>query len=193
MPLSKRLAILVMVLACWSTLLAESPRNHVEINRKWLRQYIGEWETEVDVMMGPGEPHVKSSGSEKTRLLGDYWIVMESKSDIKGSASESLLTLGYDDARKKFVSSWVDTGTSMLWTFEGKLDPSGRILTMESEGGGIHILGKKPRFKEVTEFKTADHRVYTLSMRQDKGDWLVLTTLHAHRKVKPASSSSSTR
>jgi hypothetical protein len=46
----------------------------------------------------------------------------------------AVWTVGYDPQKKKYVGTWVDSVTPYLWTYEGSLDASGRILTLETEG-----------------------------------------------------------
>src|SRR5687767_5350132 len=68
----------------------------------WLQQLVGEWESEMEVFMVPGQPAVKGKGSEVVRMLGGFWLVGEGKGEMMGMKMSSLLTLGYDPEKKKY-------------------------------------------------------------------------------------------
>ena len=36
-----------------------------------------------------------------------------------GGTATTMLTLGYDPARKKYVGAWIDTVINHLWIYEG--------------------------------------------------------------------------
>lgn len=148
----------------------------------WLQNFVGEWVTDVEVTMVPGQPSMKGKGTERTRMLGGFWIVAEGTGEMPGMGTmNSILTLGYDPQKKKYVGTWVDSMMSYLWKYEGTLDPTGKILKLETEGPCPTKPGLS-KFKEVTEFKSKDHRVFTSSILGDDGKWTTMVTGHARRK-----------
>ena len=149
---------------------------------QWLQQFAGEWESEIEVMMQPGQPPMKAKGSETSRMIGGFWVIAEGKGDMMGMPFTSVLTLGYDSAKKKFIGTWIDSMTSYLWKYEGSVDSTGRILTLETEGPSPMDPGKVMKFKEVTEFKSKDHRVFTSTVLGDDGKWSTILTVHSKRK-----------
>ena len=46
---------------------------------------------------------------------------------------------------------------SHLWVYDGFLDTSERVLTLNSEGPNFAAEGKLGKFKDVIEFKSDDH------------------------------------
>jgi hypothetical protein len=52
------------------------------------------------------------------------------KGNFGGMPFEGHGTLGYDNAKKKFVSSWIDNmGTGIMY-LEGSYDPSSKMVTL---------------------------------------------------------------
>src|SRR5690606_8060253 len=100
-------------------------------------------------------------------MLGPFWLVATGKSEAMGHPYEHVLTLGYDAQASKYVGTWVDSMSGYLWKYEGKVDASGKILTLESEGPCPMTKGRLSKFREVTEFKSDDHRVFTSSILGD--------------------------
>ena len=151
----------------------------------FLQQFAGEWETEAEMTMAPGQPPEKCRGHESSRLLGGFWVVGEMEGQMPGGMGtmQGLILLGYDTDKQKYVGTWVDSTNGHQWEYEGTVDPSGRILTLETEGP---CLWKGPgaiaRFKEVVEFKSRDHRVFTSSIQNDDGTWTQMVTVNYRRK-----------
>ena len=62
-----------------------------------------------------------------------------------------LITLGFDPAKKKYVGSWVGSMMPQLWTYEGALDPTGRILALESQGPSFEDPTKTSLYRDTIE------------------------------------------
>jgi hypothetical protein len=149
---------------------------------EWLKLLVGEWESESECIAEPGKPPVKAKGTESARSLGGFWVLGEGKSEMGGMKFSNVLTIGYDPEKKKYVGTWVDSLTSVLWKYEGTVDATGKILTLETEGPCPMAPGKISKFKEVIEFKTPDHKVFTSSMQGDDGKWVTFVTVNSKRK-----------
>ena len=146
----------------------------------WLRRFEGDWDSEGEIVIGPNQPPIKVKGFDRARMIGGFWLVCEGRGE--GMDYESRLTLGYDEQKQKYVGTWVDSMTSFLWRYEGTVDATGRILTLETEGPQPDVPGKNVPFREVTEFKTDDHRVFTSLRLNADGQWLTLVTIHYRRR-----------
>jgi hypothetical protein len=150
---------------------------------EWLQQFVGKWDVTVEVTTEPGKPPIRGKGSESTRMLGGFWVIAEGKGEMEGTPGtiNSLLTLGFDANANKFVGTWIDSINSYLWKYEGKLDAARKVLTLETQGPCPLRTGLV-RFREVTEFKSKDHRVFTSSMLGEDGRWVTMVTAHYRRK-----------
>jgi hypothetical protein len=146
----------------------------------WLRRFEGDWDTEGEIQMDPNQPPMKVKGSDRSRMIGGFWLVSEGRGNEMNF--ESRLTLGYDEKKKKYVGTWVDSMSSYLWRYEGTVDPSGRILTLETEGPIPPDFTKTVKYREVTEFKSDDHRVFTSARVGPDGKWMTLVTIHSRRR-----------
>ncbi len=148
-----------------------------------LNKFVGEWETEFECYFEPGKPATKGKGTESARILGGFWVVADGKGELPGMGSmNSVLTVGYSPEKKKYVGTWIDSMSSHLWTYEGTVDASGKVLTFECEGPCPTQPGKLSKFREVTEFKSKDHRVFTSSIQGDDGKWNKMVTVTYKRK-----------
>ncbi len=151
---------------------------------KWLEQFVGEWESVSEASFEPGQPPMKCSATIKAKMLGGFWMVSETQSEMLGTKVEAVQTIGYDPEKQKYVGSWVDSMVNHMWKYEGSVDASGKLLTLEAEGPNFMTSGKLTMYRDAYEFKTKDHIVATSSMRGEDGKWVVFMTGHVHRKNK---------
>ncbi len=101
---------------------------------EWLKQLAGEWESESEIYMEPGKPPIKSKGTETARMIGGFWLQGENKGTIMDQPMTGILTVGFDPETKQYVGTWVDSMTSHLWKYEGKVDETGKTLTLATRG-----------------------------------------------------------
>jgi hypothetical protein len=148
---------------------------------EFLHQFVGEWESEMESEMGPGQPAMKCKGTMTSRMLGGFWVISESKTDMMGQTMNGIQTIGYDPAKKKYVGTWVDSMLNLMWQYEGSVDSTGKTLTLEAEGPNFMAEGKTTKFRDAYEFKSKDHIVATSSMLAD-GKWITFMNGNIRRK-----------
>jgi hypothetical protein len=149
---------------------------------EWLQQFAGEWETEAEASMEPGQPPMKCKGKATSRMLGSFWVITESEGDMLGMKVQAVQTIGYDAEKKKYVGTWVDSMVNYMWDYEGSVDSTGKKLTLEAEGPNFMTGGKSTKFRDTYEFKSKDHIESTSSMLGDDGKWVTFMTGQMRRK-----------
>src|SRR5262249_12439944 len=101
----------------------------------WLQKLVGDWTFETECIMGPDQPPEKFAGSERVRSLGGVWVLCEGRGETPGGGTGlTLMTLGYDPVKKRFVGSFIGSMMTHLWIYDGALDPAAKILTLDTEG-----------------------------------------------------------
>jgi Protein of unknown function (DUF1579) len=149
---------------------------------EWLQQLAGEWESEVEIFMVPGQPSIKGKGTESARMMGGFWLIGEGTGEMMGMKMTNMLTLGYDPEKKKYVGTWADSMSSYLWKYTGTVDADGKKLTLDTEGPCPMKPGVTSKFKEVIEIKDKDHKVFTSSILGDDGKWTTMIIAKSTRK-----------
>ncbi|GAB4382238.1 MAG: DUF1579 domain-containing protein [Elainellaceae cyanobacterium] len=161
-----------------STMPAQPRQEH-----QWLQKLVGEWTYEIEALMGPDQPPVKSTGTETVRSLGGLWILAEGQGEMGGCGpATTLMTLGYDPQKQRYVGTWIGSMMTYLWIYDGELDASETALTLNSDGPAMTGEEKLGKYKDVIEFKSDDHRVLTSHMLSDDGHWQRFMTAHYRRK-----------
>ena len=148
----------------------QPPKVEPTKQHEWLRQLVGEWDGDV------------GDGVANARMLGGLWLVSDVKVMIGDTTMTAVWTVGYDPQKKKYVGTWVDSVTPYLWTYEGSLDASGRILTLETEGPNPTAGGKMTKMRDAIEITDKEHFALSSSMRDDAGKWNTFMTVNYRRK-----------
>lgn len=163
----------------------ESLKEHA-----WLQQLVGEWTYESE-SVAPAEPaseqcgggtEVKCTGRETVRGLGPLWIVAEGRGEMPGGGQmQTVMTLGYDPKRSRFVGTWICSMMTHMWLYEGWLDEEERVLTLESEGPDMSGKGTTVKYRDVIEVGSGDHRTLSSFGPGEDGGWRRLMTAHYSR------------
>jgi hypothetical protein len=144
-------------------------------NHKMLEEGVGSWTYTVKMWMSPDAPAMESSGTSVARaVFGGRYVITEhtGKMQMPGADGKmqdmefkGMATEGYDNAKKKFVSSWIDNmGTGVMY-MEGTYDPATKTLTYSGEYE--MIPGTKTKVRETIKFTDKNHR--TFEFYEDRG------------------------
>ena len=153
------------------------PRNE----HRWLGKLVGDWSSDAQMSMEPAGG--SSRGSETVRTLGDLWVLCEGTGEMPGGGiAKMLMTLGYDPAKQRFIGTWVGSMMTHMWIYEGSLDATQRILTLESEGPSMSGDGTIGRYRDVIELLGDDHRTLTSHALGPDGQWQQFMTVHYRRR-----------
>lgn len=150
---------------------------------QWLQKFVGEWTYEAEAMMGLDQPSEKSTGTESVRSLGGLWVLAEGQGEMPGGCDvTTIMTLGYDPQKQRYIGTWVGSMMTYLWVYDGELNADEKVLTLNSEGPSMTGEGKLAKYKDVTEFKSNDHRVMTSHVLGDDGQWHKFMTVNYQRQ-----------
>jgi Protein of unknown function (DUF1579) len=138
----------------------------------WLLKFTGEWTTESKATMVPGQPPMECNWKMSSRSLGGFWILNEMKGEMQGAPMTCIQTIGYDEDKKKYVGTWIDSMTSFMWKYEGNIDSLGKVLTLDADGPNFMGDGKLTKFQDIYEFKSADEILLTSRMLGTDGKWI---------------------
>jgi hypothetical protein len=157
---------------------AELTKEH-----EWLQKLVGEWEYELIDSCKPGEEPVQSKGTEIFRSLQGAWVVGEGHGTM-GSVDIAItqITLGYDPKKGRFVGTWIGSMMTHLWVYDGELDSTGRVLTLNSTGPDFQDPNKTSSYRDIIEFVDDDHRLLRSETPDENGEWKEFMRLPYRRK-----------
>jgi len=148
----------------------------------WLDQLVGEWAVTMEATMGPGTEPQRFESTESARSIGGFWVVGEGRMTMEGQTMSSMLTVGYDPAKKTFVGTWIDTMHIRLWVYTGTLDEEKKTLSLIAEGPDFEDPTKTRRYRDAIEIVGPDHKRLTSSMQDEDGTWTQFMQADYRRK-----------
>ena len=161
---------------------------HIEPQKEhqWLQKLVGEWTSESECDAGPDQTRQKFTGTETVRSLGGLWTLGEGQGEMPGGGvAKMLMTLGYDPQKKRYVGTWVGSMMTHLWVYDGALDTSGKVLTLDAEGPSFAGDGTTmAKYQDITEIKSDDHRVLSSRVLGPDGKWTQFMTAHYRRRKR---------
>lgn len=97
---------------------------------KMLASWDGTWDGDVTTWHAPGAPPATSKSKAVNKMImGGRYQESTHSGDMMGMPFEGKSTTAYDNAKKTFISTWIDNvGTGVMVT-EGKWDEASKSLT----------------------------------------------------------------
>ena len=145
----------------------------------WLSRMVGDWTFQSTRRMGPDQPPMTSTGRQTNRSLGGLWLIGEGEGGTPGGTMNSVITLGFDPTKGKFVGTFIASMMTHLWPYEGTLD--GNVLTLDSEGPSFSGDGSVQAYKDVVEIVDDDHWILRGTGPGPDGQWIEFMTAHYRR------------
>ena len=158
--------------------LAQPGQNH-----KLLADGVGTWTYAVKMWLNPdpSAPPSESSGVATTKaVMGGRYFISEHKGKMQMPGPDGkmmdmefngIATDGYDNVKKKFVSSWIDNMGTGITISEGTYDATTKTLTYLAE---FEMMpGMKTKVRQVIKITDKDH--HTLEFFEDRGGTEVRT------------------
>ena len=136
-----------------------------------LARMVGIWDVKSSVT-GPD-----ARWTETCRSLNGMWYIAEGEGDVPGGTAKTILTVGYDPDKGKYVGTWLGSMMGMLWTYEGEFSADGKTLSLYTTGPDCEIEGKTADYREQIVFQDDDHRLFTSATKQPDGSWKTFQNL----------------
>jgi Protein of unknown function (DUF1579) len=134
----------------------------------WLAKTNGTWEAEVSQWMDPAAPPTKAKATNvQTSMLNGLYVTGKFTSTMMGMPFQGQSTMGYDNAKKDFVSTWVDNMGSGIVVMRGTYDEATKTLNLKGKQTDP-VTGKDANIRE--EMKMVDDNTYTMAMYGDGMD-----------------------
>ncbi len=131
-------------------------------NHKMLARDEGTWEGEVSQWMDPNAPPTKVKATNVvTMTMGGLYQMGEFSCTMMGMPMKGQSTVGYDNAKNMFVSTWIDNMGSGIVRMSGTFNEKTKTISMKGTQTDP-MTGKDSEIRE--EIVYHDERSYTMTM-----------------------------
>lgn len=129
---------------------------------KWMEKTNGTWVANISTWMDPAAPPEKSVGTMvQSSILGGRYVVGKYSGTVFGQKTEGQFTMGYDNAKKLFVSTWIDNQGSGIVYMSGNYDEKTKTLNLSGVQSDP-MTGKDSNIRE--EMTIIDDDSYSMAM-----------------------------
>ncbi|MCX6923257.1 MAG: DUF1579 domain-containing protein [Verrucomicrobia bacterium] len=146
-------------------------------NHKLLQGLVGSWSYSGKFWMNPDPtaPPLEAPGTTVRKpIMGGRYVQADhvGKMQMPGpdgklmdSEFKGMEVAGYDNAKKKFVSSWIDNMGTGIMMSEGTYDPATKTLTYSAEYE--MMPGMKTKARQLIKIIDSDH--HTMEFYENRG------------------------
>jgi hypothetical protein len=148
-------------------LFQEHAMPEVTEHHKRVLSAVGEWEGTITVHM-PGMDPQTMPAHETVEAVGPYWAASSFAAGEGAMGFTGKSTLGYDNEKKHYVGTWIDSTTTYLTVMHGEFDAQKNALIMRWKGPNWLGDGKETDQRSET-VQRADAMVSTFYMGSGEG------------------------
>ncbi|WP_027378657.1 DUF1579 domain-containing protein [Chryseobacterium daeguense] len=126
---------------------------------KMLAKSDGNWTGQTTMWMeNGGQPMTSTTEAVNKMVLGGRYQMSEHKGNFMGMPFEGISMLGYDNAKKKFVSSWIDNMGTGIMHMEGEWNASKKSIEFKGKMTDPARPEKDCDVREVFTFVDDNHQ-----------------------------------
>ena len=127
-----------------------------------LNKSSGVWTEEVTMWMASEATPIKSTMTAMNRMImGNRYLQGMHRGSVDGKMFEGISVIGYDNAKKSFVSTWIDNMGTGIMVMEGGWKEPNKIIEMTGKQADP-LTGKDIKMREL--FRFIDDNNQTLEM-----------------------------
>lgn len=149
---------------------------------KQLSSLTGIWTTTTKEWMEPNKPPVETTGSAELKMLLDGRFLQQA---LTGQMMEKpfsgIMITAYDNLLKHYVTTWMSTMGTGIFTMEGAQEPDGKTIILEGQhaepGGGY--------MKHRAIWKIVDNNTQTFDMygaHHGGKEWKMMEITYARKQ-----------
>lgn len=128
---------------------------------KWMAKFNGTWEADITSYMNPTNPDKSKATNVTNTIMNGLYSVGDYTGNMMGMPFQGHSIMGYDNAKKIFVNTWIDNMGSGIIYMTGTYNEATKTLHLKGKQTNP-IDGKDVDIRE--EMKIIDDNNYTLVM-----------------------------
>ena len=140
----------------WESFMTPGPQH------AWMAKSVGTWNVEITAHMGPDAPVEKSTATSNVRMaLNGLYQLADYTGTMMGMPFEGHGQLAYDNAKKMFVSTWIDNMGSGIMIMTGQYDDATKTMKLSGHQSDP-MTGKDSPIRQEVRFVDDNNQSFTL-------------------------------
>lgn len=124
-----------------------------------MASWNGKWDAEVTMWEKPGaEPTKSTMIAVNEMILGGRYQRSVNKGNMMGMKFEGISTVGFDNAKQVYVSSWIDNMGTGIMNMEGTYDEATKTVSLKGKAVDP-MTGKEKEMRETMTLVDNDHQL----------------------------------
>lgn len=160
------------MMAKWAEFMTPGPA-HAQLDHK-----VGKWTGKAKFWTDPSAPVTESiMNTEFKWILGKRYLQDTTTGVYNGETFEGLGMTGFDNLKKKYVSTWIDNMGTGLSSYEGTFDAAAKTFSFMGMQPDV-MQGKYVKSRMVDKVVDADH--WTFQMYTTLADGKEFMSMEIH-------------
>lgn len=127
-----------------------------------LEPMVGTWDTVVKFWPAAGAPPQESRGVSETRwILGNRYLEQRFTGTAMGQPFEGIGYTGYDNIKKRYFGTWMDSMSTGIMSTTGSADKDGKTWTFKGTMDDP-VTGKSLPIREKVVVHSRDQHVFEM-------------------------------
>lgn len=148
-----------------------------------MAKWDGTWDGEVTMWMEPGAtPQVSKSTAINKMIMNGLYQQSNHSGNMMGMPFSGQSTVGYDNHKKEFISTWIDNMGSGIMVLKGPWDDASKTMTLK---GTMTDPGTKQDADIKETFKIIDDNTQEMEMfvkMPDGSEFKTMTIKYTRKK-----------
>lgn len=149
-----------------------------------LAKFDGEWSGDMTMWMDPSAPPTKNTGIAVNRMIfGGLYQESTHTGTFNGMPFEGKSILAFDNAKRKFVSTWIDNFGSGIMMMEGTWDEPSK--TFHFSGKQVDpVTGKEIEVRETLKIVDDNTQLMEMFMKYPGSEEFKSLEIKSTRKLQ---------
>src|SRR6185436_18356165 len=117
---------------------------------KWMAKFNGTWEADITGYMDPTKPEKSKATNVNSTIMNGLYQVGDYTGNMMGMHFQGHSIMGYDNAKKMFVNTWIDNMGSGMILMTGKDSEIREVMQITDDNNyTLKMYGTGPDGKEM--------------------------------------------
>jgi len=136
---------------------------------KVMEQLVGNWDYSLKYWTSPNAPPEGSTGTNDVKwIMGKRFLEMNVKGTSMGQPFEGMGIIGFDNVKRQYVNTWIDTMGTGIMNSTGSYDAETKTIT--EKGEFTDPVDGVLSYRGVTKFIDDNHFNYEMYISSPGGE-----------------------